>query len=61
MSDNVLDMGKDKKFPREGELMEKLSELIDTFEGDLSMVAVLGVLELKKQEIVYTAVHGDFL
>ena len=41
------DLGKEKIFPKEGELMERLTKLIDEYAGDLSLVAVLGVLHLK--------------
>lgn len=37
----------EKKFPKEGELMERLTKLIDEYAGDLSLVAVIGVLQLK--------------
>ena len=44
----VINLGKDKKFTKEGELMERLTNLIDEYAGELSLVAVMGVLELKK-------------
>ena len=44
----VISLGKDKKFTKEGELMERLTKLIDEYAGELSLVAVMGVLELKK-------------
>ena len=44
----VLDMNKPKTFNKEGELMDRLEILIDEYAGELSLVAVLGVLELKK-------------
>ena len=49
---NVLELGKEKTFPIEAELMDKLSNLIDAYAGELSLVSVIGVLELKKQCLI---------
>jgi len=46
--DNIKSLNKKKVFSREGELMDRLEILIDEYAGELSLVAVLGVLELKK-------------
>jgi hypothetical protein len=45
---NVLSMGKEKTFTKESELMERLGELIDEYSGELSLVSVLGILQLKQ-------------
>ena len=45
----VLSTNQVKTFPKEGELMERLTSLIDEYAGELSLVAVVGVLEMKKQ------------
>ena len=50
---NILDMNKEKTFPKEGELMERLTSLIDEYAGELSLVAVVGVLEMKKHEMLF--------
>ncbi len=46
---NIISLNKEKVFTKEGELMDRLSILIDEYAGELSMVAVIGILELKKQ------------
>jgi hypothetical protein len=46
-------MGKEKTFPKEGELMERITALIDEYAGELSLVAVVGILEMKKQDMLY--------
>jgi hypothetical protein len=51
--DNVKSLNKPKTFNREGELSERLSKLIGEYDGELSLVAVLGILDLKKMEMVY--------
>ena len=50
---NIASLNKEKKFSKEGELSERISELIAEYDGELSLVAVLGVLDLKKMEMVY--------
>jgi hypothetical protein len=50
---NVLDLGKDKTYPKEAELMGKLTELIDLYAGELSLVSVIGILELKKSALLH--------
>ena len=45
----VIDLNLIKTFPKEGELMDKLTVLIDEYAGELSLVSVIGILELKKQ------------
>jgi hypothetical protein len=51
----VINLGKDKKFTKEGELMERLTNLIDEYAGELSLVAVIGILDLKKTTMVNDA------
>jgi hypothetical protein len=48
---NVTSMNKDKVFSKEGELMERLNILIAEYDGEVSFVSVLGILELKKIEL----------
>ena len=50
--ENILNMGKEKKFPKEGELMDRLELLIDEYAGELSLVAVIGILEMKKTALI---------
>jgi hypothetical protein len=52
---NLIDLGKKKVFTKEGELMERLTALIDEYAGELSLVAVLGILELKKADMIKNA------
>lgn len=40
-----------KKYPVEAELYNKISDLIEEYNGELSLVSVLGILELKIQSI----------
>ena len=56
---NVTSMNKEKKFSKEGELMERLNILIAEYDGELSFVAVLGVLELKKIELFVSQNNDD--
>ena len=44
----ITDLGMAKKYTKEGELMERLTSLVDEYAGELSLVAVMGILELKK-------------
>ena len=49
---NILDMNKEKVFPKEGELMDRLEDLIDEYAGELSLVSVVGILEMKKSALI---------
>lgn len=49
----VININLDKKFPKEGELMGRISKLIDEYVGELSLVSVIGILELKKMELIH--------
>tara|TARA_R100001198_G_C5180243_1_gene177223 strand:- start:671 stop:832 length:162 start_codon:yes stop_codon:yes gene_type:complete len=49
---NVKTLNKEKIYTKEGELMERLTHLIDEYAGELSLVAVMGILELKKITMV---------
>lgn len=48
---NVKHLNLEKKFPIEAELYNKLCDLIEEYNGELSLVSVLGILELKIQLI----------
>jgi len=53
MTNNVVDLGKEKKFPVEQELYDRIVNLIyDEYGGELSLVSILGILELAKKEIL---------
>tara|TARA_R110000772_G_scaffold26061_1_gene67486 strand:- start:2565 stop:2741 length:177 start_codon:yes stop_codon:yes gene_type:complete len=56
-SKNILNMNKPKTFTKEGELMDRLTALIDEYAGELSLVSVLGILQLK--QICMTEVNHD--
>ncbi len=47
----LIDLKKPKVFPREGELYNRIVEIIDDYAGELSLVAVVGVLELAKDYV----------
>ena len=48
---NITELNKEKIFSKEAELSNRIGELINEYEGELSLVAVLGILELKKIEL----------
>lgn len=48
---NVENLNKEKVFSKEAELTQRISDLICEYNGELSLVAVLGILELKKIEL----------
>ena len=56
---NVTSMNKDKVFSKEGELMERLNVLIAEYDGEVSFVSVLGVLELKKIDLFVSQNNVD--
>lgn len=56
---NVTSMNKDKVFSKEGELMERLNVLIAEYDGELSFVSTLGILELKKIELFVSQNNDD--
>lgn len=43
----VTDIGKEKVFTREQELSDRINDLISDYNGDLSIVSVMGILALK--------------
>ena len=56
---NVTSMNKEAVFSKEGELMTRLDDLVADYDGELSFVAVLGVLELKKIQLFVSQNNGD--
>lgn len=50
-TDNVIDSGKPKKYPVNGELCERLSVIIEEYEGRVSTAEVIGLLEMLKISI----------
>lgn len=52
--DNVKDFNKDKDrpYPIESELAKRLDSLIHEYDGEVSLVAVIGVLDMKKHELL---------
>lgn len=49
--ENLIELNKTKVFAREGELYNRIVEIIDDYAGELSLVAVLGVLDLAKDYV----------
>ena len=49
---NVLQMNKEKQFKQEQELYSRIIDLIHEYDDEVSLVAVLGVLELAKTQII---------
>ena len=52
---SIKHLNKEKKFSKEGELMDRLGILIAEYDGELSLVSVLGILELKKHCMIEDA------
>ena len=50
--DNIKSLNKKRVFNKEGELSKRISSLIDEYAGEISLVSVLGVLDLKKHELI---------
>lgn len=49
--ENVVSIGKEKVFAKEAELYKRIEAVIDDYAGELSLVAVLGVLDLAKDYV----------
>ena len=49
--DNIKNMNKEKVFTKEAELTKRITDLIYEYEGELSLVAVMGILTLKNIEL----------
>lgn len=49
---NVLQMNKEKQFKKEQELYSRIVDLIHEYDGEISLVAALGALELAKTQII---------
>ena len=56
---NITKIESDNPFPREGELADRMNNLIDEYADELSSVAVVGVLETIKSEIVLDILTGE--
>ena len=44
---NISNLGKEKTFSQEQELSDRINDLISEYNGDLSLVSVMGILALK--------------
>lgn len=49
--DNILELPVVPKFSKEQELYGRLQDLIHEYDGEISLVAVLGILDLAKDHI----------
>jgi hypothetical protein len=56
---NIVDMGKEQKFPVNGELVKELNKVIDSFVGRISLAEAVGALELVKVGIINDACSND--
>jgi len=56
---NVIDSGKPQRYPVNGELCGRLSEIIEEYEGRVSTAEVIGLLEMLKISIYNEAVKED--
>ena len=45
---NVVDLNKEIKFTKEQELYGRIQDLIHEYDGEVSLVSVLGILDLAK-------------
>ncbi|MEG0421416.1 MAG: hypothetical protein RR589_11030 [Hafnia sp.] len=52
---NVVDLGKEKKFPITQELYERLESVIHDYDGEISLCEALGTLELVKGKLIENA------
>ena len=50
---NIKSLNKEKVFTKEAELIGRITDLICEYNNELSLVAVIGILELKKQELIF--------
>ena len=48
---NVTSLNQEKVFSKEAELAGRIDDLILEYNGELSLVSVMGILELKKIEL----------
>lgn len=53
---NVIDIGREKVFSKEGELAERIEALCYEYSGEISLVATIGILEVVKLKI-----HNDVI
>lgn len=49
---NTVQFPKEPKFSKEQELYSRLHDLVHEYDGELSMVAVVGIIELLKMHVV---------
>ena len=57
---NVIKLDKNKRFPKELELSIRLGKLVHEYDEELSLVAVLGILELAKNSIISDCEDGSY-
>ena len=48
---NIKNLNKEKIFSKEAELSKRIGDLISEYDGELSLVSVMGILDLKKIEL----------
>jgi len=48
---NISDLNLKKRYPVEAELYNKICDVIEEYSGRLSLMSVLGILELKQQSL----------
>lgn len=48
----VIDIGREKKFPVNGEIIERLSAVIHEYDEEISLCEVIGILELLKLSLI---------
>jgi len=52
MSENIKELGKQKKFPICAELYSRIEALIHEYDGEIGMAEVIGVLEMMKHGLL---------
>lgn len=52
---NVKPLPVEKRYSVEGEMAERIRELIHSFDGRTSLVAAIGVIDLIKHELIESA------
>jgi len=52
---NVIDLGKEKIYQDNGDMVAELNEVVDKFAGKVSLLEAIGALELVKADLIDAA------
>lgn len=59
MNDKIVSLKKEKTFPTEQELHNRIVDIMEEYHGDISLVAVVGILDLIKFDLLSNAITED--